>query len=58
VRFLVLSLPLLAIAVPACADVTREPLAAYPVQPAKSVGRVEVKRLTITVTRSSSRPIR
>jgi uncharacterized cupin superfamily protein len=39
---------LLAIAVPAIADVTREPLATYQVGPAKSVGRVEVTKLTIT----------
>jgi quercetin dioxygenase-like cupin family protein len=39
---------LLALAAPAFADVTREPLATYQVQPAKSVGRVEVKKLTIT----------
>jgi len=38
----------LAVALPAFADVTREPLAAYQVQPAKPVGRVEVKKLTIT----------
>src|SRR6201996_6242982 len=33
---------------PAFADVTREPLATYQVQPGKPVGRVEVKKLTIT----------
>jgi quercetin dioxygenase-like cupin family protein len=30
------------------ADVTREPLATYQVEPGKAVGRVEVKKLTIT----------
>ena len=47
-KFLFLSLPLLVIAAPAIADVTREPLATYQVAPAKPVGRVEVKKLTIS----------
>ena len=39
---------LLVLATPALADVTREPLATYQVQPAKPVGWVQVKKLTIT----------
>ena len=47
------SLPLLALlaasfALPAIADVTREPLATLQIQPGKAVDRVEVKKLTIT----------
>jgi quercetin dioxygenase-like cupin family protein len=36
-----------AFAQPTFADVTREPLATYQVEPGKTVGRVEVKKLTI-----------
>ncbi|HEX4507601.1 MAG TPA: cupin domain-containing protein [Alphaproteobacteria bacterium] len=46
-KFRLLFLPLFALAAPAIADVTREPLATYQLQPGKSVGRVEVKKLTI-----------
>ena len=42
------ALSLLAFATPAFADVTREPLATYRVVPGKTVGRVEVKKITIT----------
>jgi quercetin dioxygenase-like cupin family protein len=48
VKFLLAFLPLLGIAPPALADVTREPLATYQVAPGKTVGRVEAKKITIT----------
>src|ERR1700753_1107802 len=47
-KSLLLSFALVFLTVPALADVTRDPLATYQVDPAKSVGRVEVKKLTIT----------
>ena len=43
-----LALAALSVSIPAVSDVTREPLATYQITPAKPVGRVEVKKLTIT----------
>jgi quercetin dioxygenase-like cupin family protein len=43
-----LALAALSVSFPGVADVTREPLATYQIAPAKPVGRVEVKKLTIT----------
>lgn len=47
-KFLLACLALPVITTPALADVTREPLATYRVAPGKTVGRVEVKKITIT----------